>query len=86
MLPPFVGVAVKVTDTPALLGLVPEVIAIETAGATDGFTLMVMLLLVAVVVVAQAPSICVPELDSDVHDLRHLAEIARWLQREAANV
>lgn len=32
------------------------------------------------------PSICVPELDSDVHDLRHLAEIARWLQREAANV
>ena len=49
-----VGVAVKVTEAPEALGLVPAVIAMETAGATDAFTPMVMLLLVAVVVVAQA--------------------------------
>ena len=54
MEPPFVGVAVKVTDTPELLGLVPAVIAMDTDGATDGFTVIVMLLLVAVLTVAQA--------------------------------
>lgn len=32
------GVAVNVTDEPAQLGLLPEVIAIETDGVTLGFT------------------------------------------------
>ena len=49
-----VGVAVKVTDAPDALGLLPAVMAIATEGTTDGFTPMVMLLLVAVGVVAQA--------------------------------
>jgi hypothetical protein len=49
-----VGVAVKVTDVPEAAGFVPVVSAILTDGATDGFTVMVMLLLDAVVEVAQA--------------------------------
>lgn len=49
-----VGVAVKVKDVPDAAGFVPVVRAIETAGATDGFTVIVMLLLLAVGVVAQA--------------------------------
>lgn len=48
-----VGVAVKVTDAPEADGLVPAVMAMLTDGATDGFTVMVMLLLAAVGVVAQ---------------------------------
>ena len=44
----------KVTEAPEALGFVPEVMAMETAGTTEAFTPMVMLLLVAVVVVAQA--------------------------------
>ena len=54
VVPPLVGVAVKVTDEPEAAGLVPAVIAMLTDGATDGFTLIVMLLLDAVVEVAQA--------------------------------
>ena len=49
-----VGVAVKVKDVPDAAGLVPVVRAIETAGATDGFTVIVMLLLLAVGEVAHA--------------------------------
>lgn len=49
MLPPFVGVAVNVTDEPAHIGLLPAVIAIDTEGTTTGFTVIVMLFDVAVV-------------------------------------
>ncbi len=49
-----VGVAVKVTEVPEAVGFVPAVSAMLTAGATDAFTPMVMLLLDAVVEVAQA--------------------------------
>jgi len=45
---------VKVTDDPEAAGFVPAVRAMLTAGTTDGFTLIVMLLLEAVVEVAQA--------------------------------
>lgn len=44
-----VGVAVKVTDAPAQDGLLPDVTAIDTAGTTTGFTVIVMLFDVAVV-------------------------------------
>lgn len=54
VVPPLLGVAVKVTEAPDALGLVPEVIAMLTAGVTAVLKLMVMLLLVAVVVLAQA--------------------------------
>jgi hypothetical protein len=47
-------VAVNVTEAPDALGLVPAVKAIETAGVTALEKLMVMLLLVAVVGLAQA--------------------------------
>ena len=53
-MPPLVGVAVKVTEDPEAVGLVPAVIAMLTDGATDGFTLIVILLLDAVVEVAHA--------------------------------
>lgn len=43
----------NVTEDPDAAGLVPAVIAILTAGATDGFTVMVILLLLAFGVVAQ---------------------------------
>ena len=46
------GVAVKVTDAPVQVGLVPDVIAITTDGTTLGFTVMVIELDVAVVTVA----------------------------------
>ena len=49
-----VGVAVKVTDVPAALGLVPAVMAMDTAGVTDAVNEAVMPLLVAVVGLAQA--------------------------------
>jgi hypothetical protein len=48
-----VGVAVNVTEEPAQVGLVPVVNAIETAGTSTGFTVMVMPALVAVVGLAQ---------------------------------
>jgi hypothetical protein len=48
-----VGVAVKVTADPAQVGLVPAVNAIETAGISTGFTVMVIPALVAVVGLAQ---------------------------------
>ena len=51
----------NVTEDPDAAGLVPAVIAILTEGATDGFTLIVMLLLLAFGVVAQE------ELDVSVH-------------------
>lgn len=54
VVPPFDGVAVKVTEDPEAAGFVPAVSAMVTDGATDAFTLMVMLLLAAVVDVAQA--------------------------------
>ena len=44
--PPFTGVAVKVTEVPAQI-VEPALLAIETLVATLGFTVMVMLLLVA---------------------------------------
>ena len=47
-MPPFVGVAVKVTDVPAQIVWLPEVIAIETDGVTDEVTVILILLLVAV--------------------------------------
>ena len=53
MVPPFVGVAVNVTDEPAQPGFDPEVNAIDTAGTSTGFTVIVMPLLVAVVGLAQ---------------------------------
>ena len=48
-----VGVAVNVTDAPLGLGFVPLVMAMETDGVTAAVKVTVMLLLVAVVVVAQ---------------------------------
>jgi hypothetical protein len=48
-----VGVAVKVAEEPAHIGLVPEVSAIATEGTSTGFTVMVMPALVAVVGLAQ---------------------------------
>ena len=48
-----VGVAVKVTEDPAQVGLVPDVIAIDTEGTTTGFTVIVIPVLVAVVGLAQ---------------------------------
>jgi hypothetical protein len=51
--PPFVGVAVNVTDEPAHVGLFPEVIAIETAGTKTGLTVIVIPFDVAVVGLAQ---------------------------------
>ena len=47
------GVAEKVTAVPALLGLVPAVMAMLTDGATDGLTVTVMVLLLAVLLVTQ---------------------------------
>lgn len=44
-----VGVAVKVAEDPAHIGLLPEVNAIATEGTRTGFTVMVMPVLVAVV-------------------------------------
>ena len=44
----------KVTEAPEALGFVPADIAMATDGATDALTPIVMLLLVAVEVVAQA--------------------------------
>ena len=49
-----VGVAVKVTEAPLALGLVPLVIAMATAGVTAALNEIMMLLLVAVGVLAQA--------------------------------
>jgi hypothetical protein len=46
-------VAVKVTEAPDGLGLVPEVIAMLTEGVTDAVKLTVIALLVAVVGLAQ---------------------------------
>lgn len=51
--PPFTGVAVKVSEVPEQAGLVPVVSAIETEGVTVEFTVMVILLLVAVEGLAQ---------------------------------
>jgi hypothetical protein len=48
-----VGVAVKVMDAPAQVGLLPAVTAMETAGTRVAFTVMVMPALVAVVGLAQ---------------------------------
>lgn len=48
-----VGVAVKVAEAPAHIGLLPEVRAMELAGVTTGFTVMVMPVLVAVAGLAQ---------------------------------
>jgi len=45
---------VKVTEEPEAAGLVPAVMAIVTEGATDGLTVMVILLLEAVVDVTHA--------------------------------
>jgi len=44
-----VGVAVKVAEDPAHIGLLPEVKAIATEGTSTGFTVIVILALVAVV-------------------------------------
>jgi hypothetical protein len=54
VVPPLVGVAVKVTAEPAQVGLVPEVRAIETAGVSVAFTVITIPALVAVVGLAQA--------------------------------
>ena len=48
-----VGVAVNVSDEPAQVGFVPEVNAIDTAGTSNGFTVIVIPVLVAVVGLAQ---------------------------------
>jgi hypothetical protein len=48
-----VGVAVKVAEEPAHIGLVPDVSAIETEGTSTGFTVIVIPELVAVVGLAQ---------------------------------
>ena len=53
-MPPLVGVAVNVTDDPEAAGFVPALMAMVTEGATDGLTVIVMLLLVAEVAVAHA--------------------------------
>ena len=52
-MPPLVAVAVNVMEAPEAAGLVPEVIAIVTAGVTEALTVIVMLLLEAFVAVAQ---------------------------------
>ncbi len=54
MVPPFTGTAVKVKELPEAAGLVPAVNVMVADGATDGFTVMVMTLDVAVGVVTQA--------------------------------
>ena len=51
-----VGVAVNVTDEPAQVGFDPEVSAIDTAGTSTGFTVVVMPVLVAVVMLAHVAS------------------------------
>jgi len=51
--PPFVGVAVKVTEEPEQVGLLPLVILIPTAGTTTGLMVIVMPFEVAVVGLAQ---------------------------------
>ena len=48
MVPPFVGVAVKVADAPAHSGFVPEVKPIETEGERDELTVIVIPVDVAV--------------------------------------
>ena len=48
------GVAVKVKEVPDAAGLVPAVKVMVAEGATEGFTVIVMTLDVAVVVVTQA--------------------------------
>jgi hypothetical protein len=53
VLPPLVGVAVKVTLWPVQI-LLPALELIATDGVTDGFTVMVMLFELAVVEVTQA--------------------------------
>ena len=53
VVPPLVGIAVKVTEEPAQEGLLPLVSAIETEGVTVVLIFIVMLLLVAVVGLAQ---------------------------------
>jgi len=53
VVPPFVGITVKVIEEPAHVGLVPAVIAIETAGTNTGFKVIVIPALVAVVGLAQ---------------------------------
>ena len=52
-MPPLVGVAVKVTEEPEQEGLLPEVNAIDTEGVTKALMVIVMLLLLAVVGLAQ---------------------------------
>lgn len=47
--PPLVGVAVNVAEAPAHIGLLPVVCAIITEGTSNGFTVIVMPALVAVV-------------------------------------
>ena len=37
-----VGVAVKVTEAPVVVGLLPEVMAMDTAGVTEPVTVMVI--------------------------------------------
>ena len=61
VVPPFVGVAVNVTEAPDADGLVPAVIAMLTAGTTDGLIVMVILLLAAVLEVTHE------ELEVSVH-------------------
>ena len=53
MVPPLVGVAVKVIEEPAHVGLLPAVIAIETAGTKVAFNVIVIPPLIAVVGLAQ---------------------------------
>jgi hypothetical protein len=53
VVPPFVGVAVNVAEAPAHSGFVPVVSAIETAGVTAAFTVMVIPFDVAVAGLAQ---------------------------------
>ena len=52
VVPPFVGVAVKVTLVPAHIVALPVVIAVATEGVTVGVTTIVIPVLVAVVGVA----------------------------------
>jgi hypothetical protein len=40
--PPFVGVAINVTEDPAHAGFVPDVIAIDKAGTKTGLTVIVI--------------------------------------------
>lgn len=61
-----VGVAVKVTADPEQVGFDPAVIAIATEGVTVEFTAMVILLLLAVVGLAQG------ELEVITHDTTSL--------------